>query len=98
MKRLAGGHGGAGWGVEGGWWVLGHWMAAAKDASQTNRIESHTALPGRILDPEIRDFSSTNQSSGSPALFKKVLFGLSGGDGDNSGGLQLVGVSGVRSY
>lgn len=81
-----------------GWWGLGHWMAAAKDASQTNSIKSHTALPGRILDLEIRDFSSTNQSSGSSALFKKVLFGLSGCDRDNSGRLQLVTVSGVRSY
>lgn len=98
MKRLPGGHWGAGCGVEEGWRALGHWMAAVKDVSQTNSIASHAALPGHILDPEIRHFSSTNQSSGSSALFKKVLFGLSGCDRDNRGGLQLVGVSGVRLY
>lgn len=60
MKRQAGGHRGAGWRVDegGGDSVIGwrdDWMAA-KDVLQTNSIKSHIALPGQMLDPEIRNF------------------------------------------
>lgn len=97
MKRLAGGHRGAGWGLEvGGLRGPAHWTAAGKDASQTNSVESQPRPPP--------DGSSTRRSGISappisPALLpssKRFLFGWSGCDGDNSGGLQLGGVGGGR--
>lgn len=46
MKRLAGGHRGAGWGLEvGGLRGPAHWTAAGKDASQTNSVESQPRPP-----------------------------------------------------